>query len=282
MLSGYTALINRVKRGGRLIVGHLLGGSVTRFEESLPYASKAAERLGVSQDVHPNDFIYDYVLNHPNFSTLEGAVAEYFESGRRSAMMLSNLLVELGYNPEGALSMLEFASGYGCFTRHLPVVMPRLKSTACDIHAEAVDFIVNRLHQAATISNSVPEQLDLPERYDVVFALSFFSHMPRSTWGRWISALYRHIGEGGVLLFTTHGDLSRKYFGDPIIPEDGFWFRAFSEQGDLDPGEYGATIVTKAFVDKEIKTLTGQPVTMFKEGYWWGHQDLYGVVKRSK
>lgn len=249
-----------------------------RFEESLKYARGVAEGLGVSHEVHHNDFIYEFILNHPNFATLDSAVTNYFESGRQSAVMLCDLLVELGYNPR-ALSMLEFASGYGCVTRHLPVVMPGLESIACDIHAAAVDFIVNRLHQAAIISNATPEHLILPKKYDVVFALSFFSHMPRSVWGRWVSALYQNICRGGVLLFTTHGEKSKKYFSDPIIPDDGFWFKAVSEQQDLETVEYGATIVTSTFVEKEIAASTGQPVALFKEGYWWGHQDLYAVVK---
>jgi len=251
---------------------------VDKFEESLKYARVVAEGLGVSHEVHRDDFIYEFILNHPNFATLDKAVANYFESGRQSAIMLRDLLVERGYNPQ-ALSMLEFASGYGCLTRHLPVVMPGLESIACDIHTAAIDFIVNRLHQAAIISNAAPEHLKLPQKYDVVFALSFFSHMPRSVWGRWVSALYKNICQGGILLFTTHGDKSKKFFVNPIIPDDGFWFKAVSEQVDMDTAEYGSTIVTKAFVEREIEALTGQPVALFREAYWWGHQDLYGVVK---
>jgi 2-polyprenyl-3-methyl-5-hydroxy-6-metoxy-1,4-benzoquinol methylase len=222
------------------------------------------------------------VLNHPNYATLEKAVTEYFESGRQSTIMLFNLLVELGYDPGGSLSMLEFASGYGCLTRHLPVVMPRIESTACDIHTAAADFIVTHLQQTAVLSNAIPEHLNLSKQYDVVFALSFFSHMPRSTWSRWVSVLYNNIRQGGVLLFTTHGDKSKQFLGNPIIPDDGFWFKAVSEQKDLDTLEYGSTIVTKEFVEKEVKASTGQPVALFKEGYWWGHQDLYGVFKKQE
>jgi SAM-dependent methyltransferase len=251
-----------------------------KFEQSLQYTSAIAKRLGVSGEIHRNDFIYKFVLGHPCFPTVEGAVSYYFENGRQSTLMLSELLEKLAYDLKGPLTMLEFASGYGCLTRHLHVVLPGVRSTACDIHREAVDFISNILRQPAILSNSVPEQLDSKRKYDVVFALSFFSHMPRSTWGRWISALYNAVAKGGVLLFTTHGNVSRKYFGNPDIPKDGFWFKTVSEQVDLDTAEYGSTLVTKEFVERELDSRIGQPITLYREAHWWSHQDLYAVVKR--
>jgi hypothetical protein len=94
-----------------------LGGYVDNFEESLKYEKAVAEQLEVSREIHCNDFICEFVLNHPNYATLEKTVSEYFVGGRQSTIMLSNVFVEMGYDPEGSLSMLEYALGYGCLTQ---------------------------------------------------------------------------------------------------------------------------------------------------------------------
>jgi hypothetical protein len=78
--------------------------------------------------------------------------------------------------------------------------------TACDIHPEAGAFLREKLGVAAVGSVEVPEKFNLGQRFDVVFALSFFSHLPHSGWRRWLLALAEHTGPDGILIFTTHGE----------------------------------------------------------------------------
>lgn len=153
--------------------------------------SASAKKQGVSPDVHPNDFIFHFLITNPTFSTQEDAVDYYFSDGAKSATKLSCLLYsDLGYKKETPLTLLEFASGYGCVTRHLKGQLPDVTVVSCDIHPEAVKFINKSLFTKTLLSESVPENLIFDEKYDVIFALSFFSHMPKSTWGRWVKALY--------------------------------------------------------------------------------------------
>jgi len=72
------------------------------------------------------------------------------------------------------------------------------------------------------VSRHVPEDLALGRTFDVVFALSFFSHVPEATFGRWLRALFAGVSEGGILIFTTHGLASQPNLGNPEIPESGF------------------------------------------------------------
>ncbi len=194
-------------------------------------------------------------------------------------MQLRDLIIDLGFAQSSQLSMLEFASGYGCVTRHLANVMPGIKSVACDIHEQAVQFIYERLGADACLSCVNPDEFDPMQCFDIVFALSFFSHMPSTSWGRWLAALYRVIKEGGAVIFSTHGLHSAKFFGEPELDESGFWFLADSEQKDLDVATYGQTIVTETFVQREIQKLTGRHADLVRQGFWWGHQDLYVLRK---
>ena len=130
------------------------------------------------------------------------------------------------------------------------------------------------------LSSPFPELLELPSQYDVVFALSFFSHMPITTWARWLVALSKATRTDGLLMFTTHGMKSAAHFLNPAIPEAGFWFQKSSEQADLSTEQYGQTIVTPDFCKANIASIAGLDLIEMNEGYWWDHQDLYIVRKR--
>lgn len=237
-----------------------------------------ASKHQVKPSVHPQDFIFHFLIENKSFDNLASAVAYYFDDGARSAVKLKCLLQEIcGWQGE-PIKILEFASGYGCVTRHLNNVMPNIAITSCDIHLDAIKFITQELAGKAVISASVPEQLNVPEEYDIVFALSFFSHMPKATWTRWFNALLSKVKTGGFLVFTTHGWLSRKFIGFPKVDKDGFWFAGSSEQKDLDTSEYGLTLVTPGFVFEQASQNQRERIVFFREGYWWEHQDLY-VVK---
>jgi hypothetical protein len=85
---------------------------------------------------------------------------------------------------------------------------------------------------------------------------------------------------GGMLVFTTHGVLSRPHFGDPKLPETGFWFRPDSEQPDLPGHAYGQTITAPDFVRAVIASIPWVELVSWQEGVWWGHQDAWVLRKR--
>ena len=231
--------------------------------------------------VHPQDFIYWFCCKNPHL-TLEAAISYYFSDGARSADKLNGLVTELGFERGQPIKLLEFASGYGCVTRHLKK-QARWDLTSCDIHSEAIDFLDRQIGVKTLQSVHIPEQFATIEKYDVVFALSFFSHMPKSSFGRWLRALYGSLRAPGYLIFTTHGVKSCGAFGitPDEIPADGFRFWANSEQDDLDTVEYGSTLAASEFVINEIYHQLGAPIARFKQAGWWGLQDLW-VVKKDK
>lgn len=247
-------------------------------KEMLRHNVAAARRHGVEPVCHPQDFIYKFVVTHPGFKEIGAAVDYYFDDGARSAQKLADLLKELQV-ARRPIRLLEFASGYGCVSRHLKK-NGDLSIVACDIHPQAIEFLTNKLGVRAVMSAHQPEGLSLGELFDAVFALSFFSHMPRATWGQWVRALFSQVKPGGYLIFTTHGMASRQWHQNPEMPPDGFWFTPSSEQDDLDAAEYGSTIVTPEFVRQEVRAQTGEDIFEHRYAFWWEHQDLY-IVKKT-
>jgi SAM-dependent methyltransferase len=236
---------------------------------------KEAAIYNVSPVVHRDDMIMQYLLENPCFQSQVNAISYYFRDGAQSAKQLVDLLYYIGASSK-PFRLLEFASGYGCVTRHLPSLIKNMHFTCSDIHAKAMEFINKTLGvKNVCLSATNPNDFKWGENFDVIFALSFFSHMPKSTWSKWLSRLYQQLVPGGFLIFTTHGTESRKHFGNPVIPSDGFWFKKISEQKDLSTEDYGMTVVSQEYVSKTGRQILLRPIHLFREGYWWNHQDLY-------
>jgi SAM-dependent methyltransferase len=244
---------------------------------------RQAATCDVPPDIHPEDFIYIFLRDHPNVGAK--AAEQYFRDGNNSCRKLKELLrSDTNRSPDEPFTLLEFASGYGCVTRHLKNVMPRADIVACDIHPQAMDFISSRFNVPVALSKSDPLEFDLGRRFDVVFALSFFSHMPDRTFGPWLKALFRHVSPGGCLIFTTHGQVSLgKIWNNSIdLGPEGFWFASTSEQHDIDVADYGTAIASTAYVTRKIYRNLAAPVALISQGFWWEHQDVYVVARTTE
>ena len=241
---------------------------------------KIASTYNVVPVVHQEDMIMKYLLGNPCFQTQENAVNYYFRDGAQSGRQLSDLLDYI-YPSSKPFRLLEFASGYGCVSRHIHGLKKCMELTCSDIHPKAMEFINSTLCvKNVCLSATHPNDFNSGGGFDVVFALSFFSHMPKRSWNNWLSRLYHELAPGGFLIFTTHGEESRKHFENPVMPPDGFWFMKASEQEDLSTDDYGQTIVSKEYVSEATRKILLQPIYLFREGFWWNHQDLW-VFQRS-
>lgn len=239
--------------------------------------AKAADPFGVTATIHPEDQIFWFLIELPR-QTIEEAIHSYFSTGAESATKLRHLV-------EGRLaiespSVLEFASGYGCVTRHLARVFPAAIVTPCDIHDSALAFLKSEFGLEAHLSSNEPEKLGIEQTFDVVFALSFFSHMPARTFGRWLAALSARIRPGGLLIFTTNGPSGVRLM-NVKLDETGFWFSRRSDQKDLDLEDYGTTISLFDYVYRRIQDVPGVRLIAFEEAFWWKHQDVYILRKQS-
>lgn len=252
--------------------------------ELLEAAAVHAPAFGVSGTIHPDDFIFWYIHDDVNLTDKREAPYHYLQSGKDTAALVAQLLAEHGVQlalakrprPEQQVSLLEFASGYGRVTRHFPVCVPSIEVVACDIHGEAIQFMRD-LGLQAVQSASVPERLSTGRLFNAIFAFSFFTHMPRSTWGRWLRALAKQLEPNGLLIFTAHGEISQPLMGVGTLEPDGFFFHSDSEQKDLDGAEYGNTVTTFEFVAREIMR-SGLKLLQFRQA-GAGHHDVYIVHK---
>jgi SAM-dependent methyltransferase len=247
--------------------------------EMLDKLDDLAAYFKVPAAVHPEDLLFkQFLLQTPGIE----AADRYFSSGYGDADWIAMTIKRLLPNMQRP-KVLEFAAGFGRVSRHLLHQAPNIDFTVSDIHPSAVQFAKETLGLTGFKSEARPEQLILPARYDFIFTLSFFSHMPDSTFGAWLALLYSALNEGGLLLFTTHGEVSmRKYthLADSYDPETGCGFTlAGSDQIDIEEGEsYGSAATDFEYVLRRIRK-TPAYINSYRSGQWWGHQDEWIIQK---
>lgn len=248
-------------------------------DEFVTVRKVAAQSHEVSPEIHNEDMIFRFLFEHPTL-TKESAFKHYFDDGAKSAHKLKKILTEICGFENKPIELLEFASGYGCVTRHLKNIIPTCIATACDIHPEAIQFIQQHVGSATKLSTTRPEDLHFSQEFDSVFALSFFSHMPKRSFSRWLKRLVSFVKPGGFLIFTTHGLVTQKLcFPHIKYDSDGFYFAPSSEQKDLDFADYGTTISQPQYVLDCIFDIPSLALKHFQEGFWWEHQDVFVVRK---
>src|SRR6185436_4705382 len=91
-----------------------------------------------------------------------------------------------------------------------------------------------------------PRDFACGARFDVIFAASLFTHLPRETFGAWLHRLRSLLTPRGVLIFTTHSVETFEWStGVPPVGED-FEFAARVYSRFLDANDYGNTFVKEA------------------------------------
>ncbi len=226
--------------------------------------------------IHPADemFRFDLAAPHRNRAT---ASIFYFATGAAIFRTVSEIAAWRFGGPGELRSLLDFASGYGRATRFFARAIPVSKITAADIDPAAVRFQREAFGVRGCVSTPRPEDLALGGPFDLVLAVSLFSHLPPEIFERWLARLYELVGEGGALVFSTHG---------PSLPDgeamsaSGIVFRPVSETTRLDGAEYGTSWVSEDFVRRAADRASGGKARLSAHPLGLGgHQDLYVMSK---
>lgn len=228
--------------------------------------------MGLNCEIAPQDDIYRFFERHPSSVN---PLRDYLADGWRTLSELMLLLEAVERPLLRTGSFMEFASGHGRFTRHLVKALGAGRVAVADVVADAMEFSGPAFGVTALQSTTVPEQFTWPRRYDVVFVLSLFSHLPRATWGRWLKRLHEGVAPGGVLVFSTHGAEAARRQGVGLDAE-GFHFAPASESQAIDTADYGTAFSSEAFVRARVAEQIGcDAVAHFAPAHFWAHQDAW-------
>jgi SAM-dependent methyltransferase len=189
-------------------------------------------------------------------------------------------------------SILDLPSGYGRVLRMLKAAFPDADLTACDIDRAAVDFCAETFGAIPAYSTEDPSDLRLVGDYDLIWCGSLLTHLEVGGWRRFLPWFERHLGEDGLLVFTTHGRWvadkvrsGRRKFAVADLDElvaayerDGFGYQPFS---DLERNS-GISLSSPAWVCRELERCPNLKLIMYTEQGWSGFQDAVTCVRRAR
>ena len=231
--------------------------------------------------IHPQDEMFLFALKNVQGRTQE-ALMRYFSNGKRIFDAVEQIVNWYFQGWQNIDKFLDFAAGYGRGTRFLRQALPPEKLWVSDIYAEGVAFQENLLGVRGIVSSDRPEQYVIDQKFDCIFACSFFSHLPEATFLPWLEKLYSLLTEKGILIFTVH-DVGLM-LGDQAKNSDKnshkIYFQAESESQYLDPQQYGVSYVGENWVTETIKKVInpGEKYYRIPQGLC-NHQDIYLIAK---
>jgi len=177
---------------------------------------RAAERIGVLGTLHTilrrwsdrrSAGVADDNLPPPRLRSLVGGSADsawFVGVGRASAAALRTAAIERGFDlDDPSIAVLDFGCGCGRTSRHW-----QRPIHGTDIRPELVAWCQQHLPGVYSVNDPEPPTLYSDASFDVVYAVSVFTHLTVDRQQQWLAEFARIIRPGGLLLLTTHGDRS--------------------------------------------------------------------------
>ncbi|MDP9180158.1 MAG: class I SAM-dependent methyltransferase [Chloroflexota bacterium] len=191
--------------------------------------------------------------------------------------------------------LLDFGCSSGRVVRVLAAAYPDVEWYGCDPNPDAIRWGRENLPgvQFTVSSGDPPLAMYLDGMFDVVFAISIWSHFAENAALRWLNEMHRLVRPGGLLIMTTHGLRSIAYLAenqlyDPLtlaeirdaLYSPGFWFApVFGEAGDwghVHP-EWGQAILSPEWLLAHV--YPAWTVTKFEIGRVENNQDIYTLQR---
>lgn len=134
----------------------------------------------------------------------------FVEAGRRAASSLTELLAKHGIAIHQLHSVLDFGCGCGRVLRHLRHLPAELHG--CDSNPVAIEWCGENMPFSRCAVNALETPLDYDtESFDLIYALSVFTHLPERLQSFWMGELRRVLKPGAALVLSLHGDALRKH-----------------------------------------------------------------------
>jgi SAM-dependent methyltransferase len=156
--------------------------------------------------IAPPELIETEALMHADDLKVRKKPEWYFGSGYREAWTVLTTVEQYGAHIEAMRSVLEFGSGSGRVIRHFRHV-DGLRLAATDANSKPVEWNRRNLPGIEFNHNALEPPLAYPDgSFDLIYALSVFTHIPLEWQRPWLDELRRVLRPGGYLLCTVHGD----------------------------------------------------------------------------
>lgn len=133
---------------------------------------------------------------------------DFIAVGKRCADDIQNALSRVGRELASFNRILDFGCGCGRTMIHLKDLAPRAELEGTDIDAKAIEWCKRHLPFADFRTSSETPPVDYPtDRFDLIYAISVFTHLDENYQFRWLEELRRIAAPGAILLLTVDSSL---------------------------------------------------------------------------
>jgi SAM-dependent methyltransferase len=154
----------------------------------------------------PPELIETEALMHAGDLRIRKKPEWYFGSGYREAWTVLTSVEKYGAPIEAMKSVLEFGCGSGRVIRHFRYI-DGLRLAGTDANSKPIEWDRKNLPGIDFNHNALqPPLAYLDQSFDLIYALSVFTHIPLEWQRPWLDELRRLLRPGGYLLCTVHGD----------------------------------------------------------------------------
>jgi SAM-dependent methyltransferase len=197
----------------------------------------------------------------------------YFKSGLDQAQFIANIINENILS--GSIRILEWGCGPGRIIRHLGNFLKHqtYELYGSDYNRETIAWCQKYLKGISFSLNELKPPFPYESNFfDCIFAISVFTHLSEEMHFAWIKELYRVLKPNGVIIITTHGDISSKdrlLLDEKIVYDSGKlvtrghvregkkWYLAYH------PQEFVRTILLKDF-----KIISSNQGRFYEQDLW--------------
>lgn len=221
---------------------------------------------------------------------------EYWVAGRSAVQAIKSCLLAANKAPADIHRILDIPCGHGRILRYLKATFPEAELTACDLLTDGVDFCSSVFGAIPVYSDEKISQIPLKDNYyDLIWVGSLLTHLDSDQWRPLLTKLGSCLRDGGVLVFTTHGD--HVYRGMKGLEEFNghglpYWritqvlYRyeraGFGYADYMGTNGYGISLSAPSWVMSAISQQPELRCVSFAGRSWHGLQDVYGCVKYSR
>lgn len=139
----------------------------------------------------------------------------FLTSGRMAADAIRSAMHGQHRRIEDLAALLDFGCGCGRVARHFLTAADALHG--CDTAASAVRWCERHLRPGKFSVNDVAPPLPYGDgQFDLVYALSVFTHFPEELQRPWIDELWRVLAPEGHLIISVHG----RAYAEALAPNE--------------------------------------------------------------
>lgn len=232
--------------------------------------NKEFKKLNSGFAIPPDYYLYEtYALDY----TL------YKEDGSNTAIEI----LEWTSKYKQPRKVLEWGCGVSRVIRHIPDYAGKdCQVYGVDINDEMINWNAKNIAGVKFEKNNYNPPLSFPDnQFDLIFALSVFTHIEPEVQNLWVKEIHRVAGVNGIFLFTTHGKMYESHLNEKAAEElksKGAFLQPYKQKGHRMMTTYNSYENFKTSIEPYFEILEYYDGEKFPEKA--GRQDLWIVKKR--